>query len=247
MLYQLELLVALYYETGQIHEEHKNYRKAQELYTGAMTGLEKLSCTTTSGAEVLQLVKQEFKYAFALAAETSTSLQIKINRDLVVHPIALLILNRLVETLFKQCKGQTLQLNQQHRLLHYSQHFVQLWELLPFHGSKRMRRQIFGRQIPLSFTLAAEARLIFYASFINYFKENPHVERSTQWTHPSAYALLNFCNEFLTISPVKDLIESSFYVATALAEPTPLPQQEVDFVANMNPFAETFLKKGDGM
>jgi hypothetical protein len=102
------------------------------------------------------------------------------------HPLMILVVNRLIEICFHVQDGNTLCGNYQDDLSQLCTLFLKLWEALPLYVSKTKRRQLFGREIPLAFTLGVERSITDFIEVL----DSPATTENTNFWHTGMYVRL---------------------------------------------------------
>lgn len=151
----MEILLIVYYETGQIHEMYGNFKKAKELYTVALVGLSKLNILSAERVWADLGQSEQERYG---PPPTESLVTLHYCSSFLPHPLTLLITNRITEILFALVKGNTAYLRNNSQLGYYSRQFLLLWAKMPFSGNPSERKKLFGRPVPLPFTLMSERR-----------------------------------------------------------------------------------------
>ena len=112
-----------------------------------------------------------------------------LNRELVPHPLSLLVLNRAVEIEFKLCCGQTEGYGStRSAMMFYCDQFVTLWKQLPIAGNTQIRKKVFGRPVPLPLIIMLENRKLPANTLLKDY--NIDDQQRVPWRNPGTFFFL---------------------------------------------------------
>jgi hypothetical protein len=146
----LEVIIALAYTTGRVHQEKKSLDKAYAYYTAALNSLQML---TGSVEKVIEDESELYYPAKPLWQSTAIIRRREQQTEAMAHPFLLLLLNRVVEVSWR-LHGRA----RENLCLYRSHRFLALWKAIPFRGNKKLREKLFGHGTPLPFSIMLEHR-----------------------------------------------------------------------------------------